>query len=462
MGSVFDWLKKTVFFEPKTARNAYYIQLGFDFGTSYSKCVFRDLEKEKAYVFTFDLGGRKEFLISSTIICENKKFSINKENEQYPTNGLWHIKVALADLSQRNFKSPTLSRINKVFGLVPGSKEQEAFVKAACLLYLSRTLQFIRKGIFKQYYEDFGKNSQDDMYVTMAIPVSNLTDTATEDTFFEILKKAWVIACQPEPLPDTASCQEMEIAFAQTSVESDESCHVYPEVSANIQPFSMSPQSPGDSSRIYFVTDVGSGTVDQCCFTLTNRKQIGERINYFSAQVFELGSGVIERRCEKESNQGGIEYWRQQKEKNSIINNNILNTIIRELANELEKKIRSATFSQLKSSLKIDNKNNNNPKYIIPITTEDSIRRLVYIFFTGGGNMENPYQKSVLDALELEFKSPIIDGTKITTTWDQRVISITIPEDIVLPEGCVDWMRRLYVSYGLSFKYENLPHNKYP
>lgn len=455
MASILDKLQKNL---PSIMghhqRGAYRFQLGFDFGTSYSKCIYRNLGS-KAFVFTFDLNGRKEFLLSSSIICKNNTFYINEGNQQYPEHGLWHIKMALADLAQKKFSSPTLSRINQKFGLQPNSQKQTEFVKAACLFYLSRALRAVRSGILVRN-PDFGKHDQDDMYVTMAIPVSNLRDNDTKNAFEDILKKAWRIACQTGPLSTQTSCQEMVAALTQESDPLDNSCHVYPEVSANIQPFRVSSQSPGDSANIYLVTDTGSGTVDQCCFTLTSRQKTGELINYFSAQVFELGSGAIERRCSATEN-GSIEKWRRMKELKQV--DPILQQVLNEIAKELNRKASATTFRQLVGQLHDFDTQTDDDKVKTPRNTpERAIRLHLYLIFTGGGDMDNPYHKAIINAVQELFEYPLKNEfTTNKSIWQDRVITISKPEDLELPKSCDDWMKRLYVAYGLSFKYEELP-----
>ena len=455
MASVLENLQKnltSIMGHPQ--RGAYRFQLGFDFGTSYSKCIYRNLGT-KAFVFTFELNGRKEFLLSSSIICKNDTFYVNEGNQQYPENGLWHIKMALADLAQKKFSSPTLSRINQRFNLQPNTQKQAEFVQAACLFYLSRALRAVRSGILVRY-PDFGKHDQDDMYVTMAIPVSNLRDNETKNAFEDILKKAWQIACQPGPLPVQESCQEMVVALTQESTLLADSCHVYPEVSANIQPFRVSSQSPGDSANIYLVTDTGSGTVDQCCFTLTARQRTGERINYFSAQVFELGSGAIERRCVATEG-GSIEIWRRMKELKQI--DPILRQVLNEIAKELNRKVSATTFRQLVGQLHDFDTQTDDDKIKTPRNTpERAICRHLYLIFTGGGDMDNPYHKAVINAVQELFGYPLRnDFTNDKAAWRDRVITISKPEDLELPKGCDVWLKRLYVAYGLSFKYEELP-----
>jgi len=76
----------------------YFVQLGFDFGTSYSKCICRDMMKNKAWVHIYSKSQDKElpFLIPSTLVIEKNNIShVADTSIHYPENGLYHIKNAL-------------------------------------------------------------------------------------------------------------------------------------------------------------------------------------------------------------------------------------------------------------------------------------------------------------------------------------------------------------------------------
>ena len=193
-------------FQRDQSRDPYVFQIGFDFGTSYSKCVIRD--RDKAFVFSFDLQGKTEFLLSSSILYRDGFFSTNTANQLYPEHGLWYIKMALVELAHRNFSAPVLERFNKAAGAAPGSIKLQNFVLSAALFYLSRALGKIRSFILMRY-PDYGKHERDDMFVTMAIPVSNMADRETETLFLRLLKKAWAMACTDSPMAESASWKEM-------------------------------------------------------------------------------------------------------------------------------------------------------------------------------------------------------------------------------------------------------------
>ncbi|MDO9508606.1 MAG: hypothetical protein Q7I97_04585, partial [Thermovirgaceae bacterium] len=58
---------------PPTTRQPYFIQIGFDFGTSYSKCVCRDIMTDKAWVHIPNkcAGQELPFLIPSALLLKD-------------------------------------------------------------------------------------------------------------------------------------------------------------------------------------------------------------------------------------------------------------------------------------------------------------------------------------------------------------------------------------------------------
>lgn len=444
-------LKQRIAHTPQRRTSQYIFQLGFDFGTSYSKCIYRELHRNRAWVFTFtDSQGRQQYLLSSSIRYRNGVFSLNAANVQYPENGLWHIKMALADMAAKRFNSPVLTPFYVASGARPGSARFESFVKCAALFFLSQALRAIRKHILASF-PDYGAHPQDEMYVTMAIPVSNMADRDTEALFLQLLGKAWNLACGTE-LPDVSDIrwETMELLLKKPQ-PADDVCSVYPEVSANIQAFINSAASPGRTSNIYLLTDTGAGTVDQCCFTFYNRQGHEDSVNYFAASIFELGSGVIDRRCVEQFG-GDVEQWRVVKESGNIRR---IYRAVTGIENELRNNVAGQTLKQLQRHLYDGH----------GVWSPDSIRHYVFLIFAGGGDMNMPYHTAVIDSLRQAFGLPVQhmrDGTTRKEQWENRVITMPVPADLELPDGCGHWMKRLYVAYGISFNRRELPAVRLP
>lgn len=349
------------------------------------------------------------------------------------------MKMAVAYLSSKRDHAEVFAPYERASGATGAALD--SFVKASCLFLLSRTLFQIRKGI-REAFHDFGMNPNDDMFVTMAIPVSDMTDEKTEALYKDLLERAWIIATSTSRLADSASLKDMERLLADNPDRSSIYCNVYPEVSANVMAFRNSPLAGKDSRNIYLLSDTGAGTVDQCTFTCT---ESGADIatNYFSANVFPLGSGTIERRCQAKSG-GTLEEWRQKKEQE--VQDNTLKAICNSVRNELFGNTRARTLPQLQDHLPDGN----------GVESLQTIREKVFLIFSGGGDMFAPYRSAVLQAIkEYTSRAGHVD-------WSARIIEMPKPADLHIPSGCQKWMQRLFVAYGLSFLYDNLPTNRFP
>ncbi|MDP2268547.1 MAG: hypothetical protein Q8K46_05190, partial [Deltaproteobacteria bacterium] len=90
----------------------YLIQIGFDFGTSYSKCICRDVNTEKAWVYIPPKSKDYEypFLIPGAMLI-NDGMLRHVENQEihYPENGLYHLKHALVKTALQQLDDPVLA-----------------------------------------------------------------------------------------------------------------------------------------------------------------------------------------------------------------------------------------------------------------------------------------------------------------------------------------------------------------
>jgi hypothetical protein len=75
---------------PKKERESYFFQIGFDFGTSSSKAIIRDINKDRAWVYTVPGPvNTSAFLIPSVVIYKNAQFERHiNPNTLYPEGGI--------------------------------------------------------------------------------------------------------------------------------------------------------------------------------------------------------------------------------------------------------------------------------------------------------------------------------------------------------------------------------------
>lgn len=425
------------------AREPYFFQIGFDFGTSSSKAVIRDINTDRAWVYTNPtLPDSCAFLIPSVVICRNGNFERHLDAEiMYPEGGLYHLKMAAEKAATGNTNAPIFADYKRLLGKnYPYNPARIA--KFACVYFLASVFSDIVASVI-QKFPSYGQNDDDQMAINMAIPVSNISDNRIRLFFERILNISWGLSWGFNSFARKISVDEMVQKidkYEQGTIEHGENelCHVYPEVSANVQAFVRSPASSPDERSIYFFSDAGAGTVDQSVFTYAGIKE--RQLNYFSAGVFSRGSSQIEiAACGDVIDENNLEFWRKEKERgqDSSILNHAKNTVGEGLKVDTGKTLRD-TLAHLWSGGGISPAN----------TLEENIK----FIFSGGGHAKFPYQMAVINAYK----------DSLHPRQEPLVISMARPPDLDVPKGYDHWVNRLYVAYGLSFLFHDLAMNTFP
>ncbi len=426
-----------------TVRDPYFFQIGFDFGTSSSKAVIRDINTNRAWVYTDSTAANHcAFLIPSVVIYRNGNFERHLDAETlYPEGGLYHLKMAAEKVAMGIVNVPILAEYKRILGQ-NSSYRADYIAKLACIYLLASAFSDIAASII-QRFPDYGKNKDDQMAINMAIPVSNISDNKVRAFFERTLNISWELSWEFNSFARKISVDELvqkieKYEQGTTEHGENELCHVYPEVSASVQAFVRSPASSPDETSIYFFSDAGAGTVDQSVFTYAGK---GERqLNYFSAGVFSRGSSQIEiAACGDIIDENNLEFWRKEKERgqDSPILNHAKNKIGEGLKVDTGKTLR-ATLAHLYSG-----------EGISPANT---LKEKIKFIFSGGGHAEFPYQIAVINAYK----------DSLHTRQEPLVTSMARPPDLDVPKGYDHWVNRLYVAYGLSFLFHDLAKNSFP
>lgn len=420
--------------EAHRRRDPYFIQIGLDFGTSYSKCICRDIMTDKAWIYIPSKIPDNElpFLIPSTLVFQDDMISYPEEaGTLYPEKGLYNIKNALVSVANGNFEDSSLRPYLNAIG---GSEHEllHEFVTGCAVYFLAGTIGDIRQKILERF-SGLGEHPQDYMAINMAIPVESAQQPNVNKIFEQVLKEAWGLADRiaGHPVLHWKEFQSIR-ENRESDIYSDGACNIYPEVSANVQGFIRSRvSSPG----IYLFSDTGGGTVDQSVFIFT-RQDHQAHLNYLAGRVLPLGSSHIERLAAEESGHTdcfALETWKEKKERGEDVPElrNAQHKIYRDL--ELGS---SGTLALAKKKLFVKNQMND-----------------IRLIFCGGGHRNYPYKKAVMRP----FSGPLF-----SRSISPRVIGLPTPVDIELKDHETHWMRRLYVAYGLSFEKSELAPFTYP
>lgn len=454
----------------------YFIQIGFDFGTSFCKCVCRDVFKgTSAWVHIPSRSTKAElpFLVPSTIQYRSGKFlPISDPEKLYAQDALPLLKMAMEKVALDKLADPCL----KPFGIAAGSFSKDAlrdFVETAAIYLLASFLGGVFSSIRQnKTFKDFGNLSRDYAAVNMAIPVANAQNKKVADMFLKSLRISWVLAEQIADTPKIELAELKSLIGSATEIANSEkvqeACNVYPEVSANLQVFAYSRSaSPG----YYLFTDTGAGTVDQCLFEFIRNDDRKHKILYFpkrsegeidrlvvkyansgqpylqylAATVSPLGSSHIERRAAELSRNGSneplprdYEKWRLLKESGDKHPELIeaKSGIFRELESETNgcRQAAARKFRNIRSAKPL---------------------RLV---FGGGGHCENPYEHAVRSSFKNEINEKLAQAFGVSP----EVVGVPPPPDLKIERSKSSWLRRLTVAYGLSYPKASLTNFTYP
>ncbi|HQO64090.1 MAG TPA: hypothetical protein PK528_10790 [Syntrophorhabdus sp.] len=418
-------------------RAPYFFQIGFDFGTSFSKCIYRDMMTQRAHIHIPVRSINKElpFLLPSLVIFKDGIIScLTDSDQQYPHNGLYHLKSALVKTALDEWSSSIFDAYRKVTGFTD-KKQLYKFIEDCGVFYLGRALGEVMSSISRQF-PDFSSDDGDYIAVNMAIPVGEAERPEVNKLFYRILIDAWSLTNSLEGKPSVelseieALRDELRLKGGNQGVE--EACYVYPEVSANVQGFVRSSLS---GAGIYLFSDIGAGTVDQSIF-IFHRFNDSETLTYLCGRVLPLGSGQIELRAAQISGNtevGYLEELRKRKERGDY-NESLSKSrqwIEKELVKETEKTLAKAATK---------------------LWVREELKRIKLIF-GGGGYVEIPYKRAV----HTPFSGPLF-----AQPVSPNIISVPPPPDLELQDHQKRWMKRLSVAYGLSFEKGELARFIYP
>lgn len=410
----------------------HFIQIGLDFGTAFSKCVYRDVLLDKAWVHLPPSSKESEmpFLLPSVLYHHNGTLSHpGSAGGEYKAGGLYHVKMALEKVGKEDWDAPELVAYQKIateLGI-----ELSEFVETCAVYFIAGALGGVLKEL-KTRFKGVSANGQ--IFVNMAVPVADIDHPKVSEAFDRALRRAWVLSAKFAGFPKTDVAELMEMIRKSSSKangsEVRESCFLYPEVSANVQAFVRSRVS---REGMYLFSDTGAGTVDQSVF-LFSRAGEKERLTYLAARVLPLGSSHIELRAADRSGKSNwqeLEKWREAKE--SGRSNSILTAVRSELKKELSADS-NATVGQAK----------------LKLISPQQINELKVIF-GGGGHCRVPYRDAVME----QFGNGFFDSKRIEMrrrVSDPFDVGMPAPKDLELPNGNTRWLDRLTVAYGLSFE----------
>lgn len=409
------------------------VQIGFDFGTAYSKCICRDIITNKAWVHIPTEVDNKElpFLIRGTLNIEDGKLKKLQKTDSYNSGKvLYNLKQALEKIALHEWKDPILETYSIAIG-TKDPKKLAIFIEACAVYFLAGALGDVKNNV-RQRLNASKALPEDYIAVNLAVPVADAERPQINKTYHRALCMAWQLADTLSGHPPIA-LNELEGLLCCYDSSVQEACFIYPEVSANVQGFVRSrASSPG----MYLFSDTGAGTVDQGIFIFDRDSKNKEYLTYLHGSVLPLGSSYIERyaaEISKDVSFNQLEYWREAKERGE--SSKELNKARDRISEQLSK----GTAKTIESSLK-------------KLFVKDQISGIRTIF-GGGGHCNNPYQSAVMRPFS---------GSTFKKPFTPDIVGLPHPHDLDIGPGEERWLHRLSVAYGLSFLKNELTRFIYP
>jgi hypothetical protein len=418
-------------YTPKERTDPLFVQIGFDFGTAYSKCVCRDIITNKAWVHCPSDVDDEElpFLIRGTLHIEKGQLKRLSKTSSQDNNILYNLKLALEKVALQEWEHPILESYRNAIRTTD-PKRLSSIVETCAVYFLAGALGEVRAKV-RQRLNALTELPDDYFAVNLAVPIADAQIPQINEIYQRVLCKAWQLA---DTIPGHPPIELNELEGLLCCYDSTEqnACFIYPEVSANVQGFVRSrASSPG----IYLFSDTGAGTVDQGIF-IYERANNKEFLTYLHGTVLPLGSSYIERYAAEMSgavSYSQLEYWREEKERGSNV------PVLNEARTRISKSLVQGTTATIALARK-------------KLYVKDQMLG-IRLIFGGGGNCSEPYESAV----KLSFS-----GNLFRKSFTPDVVGLPRPPDLEIDPGEERWLPRLSVAYGLSFLKDELSRFIYP
>jgi hypothetical protein len=251
------------------------LNLGIDFGTSFTKICFRDVGTEESSIIPFEKTGLAGALIPTVVAIDDGGWLYlgDRVPRGIPVTKVPYLKMRLAGM-------PLGDGLRAIDGIDLGGV---AAARALSSWFLAAVVKRSQEWIGRNESSRL-KNRAPVWSANVGVPVAYCDSDAIK-IFDEVLGVAW-LWLKSRSLPQTLS--EALAAYERARPRlSDQPIdfHAVPEIAAAVHSFVISRESvPG----IYVYFDIGGGTLDGVAFNLVNMSG-ARRINFYSGKVEPLG-----------------------------------------------------------------------------------------------------------------------------------------------------------------------------
>jgi hypothetical protein len=410
------------------------INLGIDFGTSFTKVCYRDVGTEESGVVAIGEGLKHALLPSVVLVGAGGRLSLS-DGPSYPDC------IAVTYLKMRLAGTPIEDDLTEVAG---AKLDDVKTIKALAAWFLASVIARSQQWMSLNEASRL-KNRTPVWSANVGVPVEHY-DSAALATFEEVLGVAWTWV-KDRKIPQTleSALHDYSAAVPRLTHEVAD-FNAIPEIAAAVQSFVMSREAvPG----IYIYFDIGGGTVDGVAFDYLNHN--GERrINFYSGKVEALGISAI----------GTALKRNQQGEFDAGLLEALLKNCPRNIRKDYENRVRCLVGNVVMTAKKKDGRDwqvdaiqrYGFERRFIGRLSPDRMKPL--IVFLGGGGSISQWYGSTIGSTYAEFQQ------ERAGVPPYKLLKVQSPKDLTLKEGAD--FTRFAVSYGLSIPFGEGPEVRLP
>ena len=262
--------------------NPLYVNLGVDWGTSFTKVCAR-AEGVDVQLLDWSGEGLEGALVSSVVLLDDEGLLSVPEpglDNEWQNRPIRYLKMAIAE------------DVHLVDGLLIGELGATASIalRALSAFYLATIFERSREWLVANWSVHIGDQCIE-LSANVGLPVEHI-DAECVSKFEELFTVAWKWfgAGGPPSHQLNALIDEYRNAAAELGDEPSDCWH-YPEIAAAVMSFAMDSKSPDD---VYVYFDIGGGTLDGVTFRKARESGLAS-IDFYSGRVAPLGlDSVIE------------------------------------------------------------------------------------------------------------------------------------------------------------------------
>jgi hypothetical protein len=421
------------------------LNLGIDFGTSFTKICYRDLGSEQSGVIDFSSGRDRDWeeaLIDSRLFLSSgdhiRAGVPGNGNESSYDRIVDSMKMRLAHLDlAEELKEFNFSRI--------GEEKSPEWAENMSCVFLANVL-ISSKNWLKANKPDLFVGRSPVWSASVGVPVQ-VQDSPALERFKKVFGWAWVLAVSASsPFSDVQTACRMINEVRKGGPQIDADIHAYPEIAAAVLSFVSSPTA---REGMYMYFDIGGGTLDGVTFRL-RRDGGSKKIDFYYSEIQPEGVESLVNDVPPEHRADILSLLETGDDENfSDVFDTHKRRIHRQVAGvliETKKKIRSEWAEAFRRS----------DWYSALKAGERPTKQFMLPLFLGGGGCRLRFFKEAIYDTHWAHKLERTNIPKFT------ILPLPPPTDLDLGNVPEDEFHRFAIAYGLSFDFGETPDVELP